>query len=206
MRTPPTHAQLAQWRELPPACIYKHDSRSRVWTPGSGGAETAGIKTSGGVVVVFKQWVHHPLKQAVLWVLRLHPAQRERRMHRRLAAAGLPAAPIWGAGLVRRGLGVEAWLATPALGESVYNRIRLGAEGEELAARGRTLLEQLAVAGYVWRDSKASNVLCDADGRLWLIDLGSARRSVSDAQRQRMLARWDAHVAEAFSLRAEPDW
>ncbi len=159
-----------------PQQTYKHDARSTVWRAGD---------------FVVKRFNHPRWRQAAAWAVGLHPAQREARRARQLAAAGVPCVPVIDLGH-KDG---RAYTVTPRRGVSVQCRI---AERPHAASAGRLepslldglarLLRQLESAGWFFRDLQAANIVRDDAGGLHLIDVGSARRGLTDPQRDRMLA------------------
>jgi tRNA A-37 threonylcarbamoyl transferase component Bud32 len=171
----------------PPAEVYKSDRRSRVWR--------VDLPPERGGRAVIKRFEYSPLRQAVAWRLGIHPAQRELRAAARLRSLGLPVAEIMGAGTERSGWGIRAWVATRWLGRSLHNRLRDG-DLDDFARRtaaaeavGR-LTAGLLSEGLVNRDHKASNLILDDAGRVWLIDAGAVRRAEA----------LGAHVAAAVML------
>jgi len=163
--------------DLPRARTYKDDERSVVWLArGDGGAW------------VIKRYEYAPIRQTLARLLRIHPAQRETRMNRRLRDAGLDIVPIAGGGTDRG----RVWLATPERGEALQIMIQQGqptsrAERNRLIDAVTDLWLQLVRAGWFFRDFQVANILVDDDGRPWLIDVGATRRSTSREHALRML-------------------
>ncbi len=151
----------------PAAGVFKSDGRSRVWL----------TSTPSGTEVVVKQFEHSPFKQRLSLLLGRHPVQRELRGRALLAAANVPAVPVFDAGwepIGRAGWGCRAWLATPLMGRSI-NR-RLADAGHDDSRRetwidaAADLAKRLIAAGLVLKDFKPSNIIIDDAGGAWLID------------------------------------
>ncbi|MCC7146535.1 MAG: hypothetical protein IT443_08820 [Phycisphaeraceae bacterium] len=180
-----------------PGVIYKSDARSRVWK----------VELPGGVVVI-KRFEHSPLRQRLAAWLGIHSAQREWRKHELLRQAGLPVVPIVDRGCERGRLGSRLWLATPWLGETVHQWFT-GPHQAEYERRRMILLNlaQLAAGlisgGWFFKDFKTTNVLLDEKGRLWLIDVGCARRLWRRGQVWRMLAMLNHTLARDGATRAD---
>lgn len=105
---------------------------------------------------------------------------------RRLAAEGLPVVPAAASGMT--------WLATRLVGLSLHNTVRLKRfasteQREQTLQQAGQLVRQMAEAGWYFRDFKASNLLVDDAGNLWLIDTGSVRRQRQGNGRSVMLER-----------------
>lgn len=154
------HTALRQGAE---AELYKRDRRSRVWR----------IDIPTGPVVI-KRFEHHPLRQLLAWLLRVHPAQREARAAARLQRAGFPVVPIIARGVQRSTLGCRAWLATPYAGEPILERPH--PNPRQLAQHVGHLVGRLIASGWFFKDCKTTNILINEAGELHLIDVGSARR------------------------------
>jgi serine/threonine protein kinase len=80
-----------------------------------------------------------------------------------------------------------AYLVTPFLGGGTLRQhLRHGrliaADFDVLFQEGIQLLRSLSQAGLIHGDIKPENILLDESGRLWLVDLGLARRLISKAQ------------------------
>lgn len=80
-----------------------------------------------------------------------------------------------------------AYLVTPFLGGGTLRQhLRHGrliaADFDVLFQEGIQLLRSLSRAGLIHGDIKPENILLDESGRLWLVDLGLARRLISKAQ------------------------
>src|SRR5262249_4831687 len=92
----------------------------------------------------------------------------------------IDAAPIVAYGHQRAGLGCRAWLATPVLGRSLFQRLRdddfAGATRESVCRAAARLTVGLAEMEFFNRDHKPSNIIVDDTGRPWLIDTGSVRQ------------------------------
>lgn len=164
------------WQDLlkaSPSQIYKHDGRSRVWRVDS--------PQQGSVVI--KRFEHSPLRQRVAMLLGVHPAQAEMRKALALAHAKIPVVPIMGMHVQNTGtLGVKVHLATRWLGVSLQQAMKEQrplvtgeCQREKIMACLGELAASLLLAGWVFRDLKTSNLLIDDQGRLRLIDVGSAR-------------------------------
>ncbi|MCE9589032.1 MAG: hypothetical protein K8S99_00730 [Planctomycetes bacterium] len=180
-----------------PIHVFKSDPRSRVWKAGS----------PWGPLVI-KRFEHSPLRQRVAMVLRVHPAQRERRWNSRLVRAGVPVVPVAAWGVERCRGGGRAWLAYPFLGESLMWGVREG-RIDGYARRSRvthavaSAVAALLNAGLIHRDLKSSNVMVTPDDRAYLIDVGAVRSSRSPEARWRMLADLAAALKPAWVGRAE---
>jgi serine/threonine protein kinase len=163
---------------LPPTTVYKSDRRSRVWRIASPALQQD---------LVLKQWTHWPPRQQAARLLGIHPAQRERAINQRMRDAGLPVAPIVDHGWSRG----RAWLATPWLGPSLcrlmQDRALSAPQRRELPRRVAALVARLIESRWFFRDLKTSNILVDGAGKLWLIDVGSARRDPRSRHVTRML-------------------
>ncbi|MEN9359631.1 MAG: hypothetical protein RL095_1166 [Verrucomicrobiota bacterium] len=80
-----------------------------------------------------------------------------------------------------------AYLVTPFLGGGTLRQhLRHGrlipADFDVLFQEGLQLLRSLNRAGLIHGDIKPENILLDESGRLWLVDLGLARRMISEAR------------------------
>lgn len=183
---------------LQPIEVFKEDRRSRVWL----------VHSASLGRVAIKRWEYSPWRQRAARLVGLHPGQREWRSNRRLAVLGIAVVPVLAGGVVRGWLGDRYWLATPLWGRSVQRWLTRG-RGPTWAARRRGILglarmaDRLLHRGLVFRDLKTSNVIADAGGQVWLIDVGSVRRSVSRGPRLRMLAMLDKTAAGDGATRAD---
>lgn len=148
-----------------PARVFKSDIRSRVW-----------LVEVGGVRWVVKQFRHSPLRQRIAALLGMHPGQREARQAQRLA--GLPVVPVAAMGMHDGGFCV----VTRYVGKSLQHAVAQGVMRDPQSRRA--IVEQLAAqllmlhrTGWFLRDYQAANLVIDAKGMLWLIDVGSARQT-----------------------------
>ncbi len=181
----------------PTVKVYKDDARSRVWQ----------IYCPLGQVVI-KQFRHAPFKQFVSRLVGMHPAQREYRVYRRMARAGLPVARIHAMGRHRDGV----YLASEFAGQSIYNllynqEISEFQQRRALCEAVGTLTGRTLAAGWVIRDYKASNIVAllnmPEEHRLHLIDVGSGRRSRSMTRILRMITTLDANAVEAGASKTD---
>jgi tRNA A-37 threonylcarbamoyl transferase component Bud32 len=160
--------------------VLKDDGRSRVWR----------VSTPAGERVV-KRFDRALLRQLGGLLLGLHPAQRELRWNRRLAALGVPVVPIDDAGVEGGLAGVRVWLSTPYAGVSLQRALasgdRDGRERGELIDEASALTLQLVRAGLCFRDLKPSNMIVDESGTTRLIDVGGVRRARGARDVNRML-------------------
>lgn len=172
----------------PPTWVFKQDRRSRVWQIDGPPSPTG--RPADPLVV--KQFLHSPLEQMVAAWLGRHPGQREVKANAELREKGIPVVPILAHG--KRGLiGCRYWIVTPYVGKSVH---QMGREGDLEDPRRRkhvvdsiaALTSELIVRAYWNRDHKASNMLMDPRGRLWLIDVGAVRPAKNRQHTLRMLA------------------
>ncbi len=182
----PEPATGVDWARLvataPPTWVFKQDRRSRVWQ----------VEGPDGPLVV-KRYEHFPLKQLLASMVGNHPAQKEARMSKELREKGVSAAPILAEGVQWSGVGIKRWLILPVIGKSLH---QMGREGDLVSpvARKRIvhgiadLTAQLIEREYYHRDHKLSNILMDAKGLLWLVDVGAVRRAKKRAHMLRMLA------------------
>jgi tRNA A-37 threonylcarbamoyl transferase component Bud32 len=198
MPLPPTqlHAIINQ----PAANVYKDDRRTRV----------VSVRDDAGRHWVVKTFNHHPVWQAIMWLARCHPAQREARQTRRLATMQLPVTPIAGITMRRRcaGLGGIGYLVSPYIGESVYRQLNRDMivdrhARRQLAGQLAQLTAKLLERGLIHGDYKASNILVDDHGQLWLIDTDRIASSRSRARLIAMLATLDETAMRARASRAE---
>jgi len=128
-----------------------------------------------------------------------HLAEREWRLLRELADAGMPTAEVVGVVTGRRdtdgGLGPDGLLITRHLDYSLPYRVLLSGRGLKIPYLGDRLLDSLAgllvrlhLAGFFWGDCSLSNTLFRRDaGALsaYVIDMETGERhaSLSDGQR-----------------------
>ena len=144
--------------------------------------------------MVIKRFDYAPWRQWLGSLVRLHPAQRERRSNRRLRQAGLPVVPIIDHGTTDHWwFGGRHWLATPYAGRSLQELVRSGQLNDRvqrLAALRTTadLMINVIRHRFYFRDLKPSNILLDRDGRAWIIDVADARRSQQQIHVLKMLA------------------
>jgi tRNA A-37 threonylcarbamoyl transferase component Bud32 len=141
---------------------------------------------------VGKRFVHNPVRQRAALLVGRHPAQLELRANRALRAAGVPTVPIMDCGIEPAGAGCHVWLITPRLGESLQRRLRedgcAEAQREGLMLAAAALTRRLLEAGFTFRDLKPSNIVVDAQGRGYLLDVGSVRHTTSPARVASMLS------------------
>ncbi len=183
-KQPPARALDVVLDDRHAQAVYKQDRRSKVWlTPGTGDDPRA---------VVVKRFEYSPIRQRLAKMLGVHPAQRELRANRWLAAKGIAVAPILANGCQRAGLGEKLWLATPVRGRSLQCLLR--EETPMPRSRRLAVIEsvgrlagQLLRGGVFFKDLKTSNILIDGASRAWLIDAGSARPMVLGGRADRML-------------------
>jgi len=167
-----------------PLSTFKADARSHVWV----------VDAPPGQRVI-KRFEYSRLRQRLSLLLGIHPGRRELKCNRRLRAAHVRVVPIVDAGIEGRGLGCKVWLATPLTGSSLHHLLT-AADGDT-ESRGRLidaaacLAADLIRAGYWFKDLKPSNIVIDASGDAWLIDVGSARPARRPAHTARMLAVMD---------------
>lgn len=167
-----------------PLNTFKADARSRVWV----------VDAPPGQRVI-KRFEYSRLRQRLSLLLGIHPGRRELKRNRRLRAADVRVVPIVDAGVEGRGLGCRAWLATPLTGSSLH-LLLIEAHGDtenqgRLIDAAARLAADLIRAGYWFKDLKPSNIVVDASGDAWLIDVGSARPTRKPAHTARMLAVMD---------------
>ena len=167
-----------------PLNTFKADARSRVWV----------VDAPPGQRVI-KRFEYSRLRQRLSLLLGIHPGRRELKCNRRLRAADVRVVPIVDAGVEGRGLGCRAWLATPLTGSSLH-LLLIEAHGDtenqgRLIDAAARLAADLIRAGYWFKDLKPSNIVVDASGDAWLIDVGSARPTRKPAHTARMLAVMD---------------
>ncbi len=184
---------------LEPVVVYKHDKRSRVWK----------INSPDGQSFVVKRFEYNPTRQLLALLLLIHPGQRERRASTWLRDAKIQAVPIVATGISYRGLGVQYWLATPYVGESLYNLfyhndLVVPDERTEVLESAGELTRSLINHMLFNRDHKASNILIDQNRQAWLIDYGGVRH-VSQSRADRMLANLRANLTEAGADVADLD-
>lgn len=177
---------------------YKDDARSGVWVA---------VWPAVGRAVV-KQYRHLPLRQMLAALLLLHPAQREKRAARRLAARGVPVVPVMRLSWDWSGGGVRVWLVTPLWGKSLDRFLKAnGAHGfatrKTVTLALARLVAKLHAAGLFFRDLKTSNLVVDPKGYAWLLDTGSIRRGRSRRKSVRMLGLLDATAVRDGASRAE---
>lgn len=180
--------------------VYKQDRRSKVWLHAPAGDPVTAL--------VVKRFEYAPWRQWLAGVLGVHPAQRERRANRRLLAAGLPVAPIVAQGRLPCRFGVRHWLATPPRGRSLQRLLRDPAPAPHARRRAAVhavarLTAQLMRAGVFFKDLKTSNILIDECDRVWLIDVGSARRMWTRRSAIRMLVMLDKTAAGDGASKAD---
>lgn len=177
----------------PEVRVFKSDHRSRVWC-----VEVAGSRW------VLKRFEYSRIRQRLGWLLGLHPAQRELRMNRRLAAGGIAVAPIHAYGIT----GGRGWLVTPYLGASVHdllwsNPFAGPRDRRHVIVAASGLTASLLRKGLYNRDHKASNLIMDAGGKAWLIDVGAVRRLRGRGGLVSMLARLDQSAVKAGASRPD---
>ncbi len=180
MNSPTAAALLA----ATPIEVFKHDHRSRVWR----------VRVDGSDYVI-KRFEHSRIKQTLARWMGRHPAQREARMARRLAADGVAVVPVAARG-THHG---RSWVATRRVGASVQRLLTDGQLGgrdarAEAARALADLLADLLDRGWFFRDFQTANIVLEEPGRAWLIDVGSVRRSARRDHAVRMLALLD-HTA-----------
>lgn len=142
--------------------------------------------------MIVKRFEHFTLRQLAASLVGKHPAQRELKMAKELRDKGVAVVPIVGHGKQWAGLGCKLFLVTPYVGKSVH---QLGREGElESPVRRKHVVDQIAAVTaklvereVYFRDLKASNILMDNKARLWLIDVGSARKAGKRVHMLKML-------------------
>lgn len=191
-----------------PTHTYKHDRRSCVWRmnrPAIAVEEEESERTAklapqwGGNDAsehVVKRFEYSPLRQRLALCLHLHPGQRELAANHALRRAGVPVVPIVDTGFEAAppmGLGCRFWLVTPALNESLQQKLhrsRAGDEGgpELWLASVAELTRLLLDAGFAFRDLKPSNIVFDDQGQPYLLDVGSVRATRCPRAAARMLA------------------
>jgi len=182
----------SQLLNAPPAQVYKHDARSRVWR----------VDAPDGRSFVVKRFEYNAFRQLLGFLFWLHPGQRERRRCDQLQRLGIQVAPIVAAGICRRGFGLGYWLVTPYLGTSLYHIFYDGELKDEgrrtriLDAVGKLTSELIRHRLYN-RDHKASNIVIDQDDRAWLIDVGAVRRVCGPSGEVRMWHSLDTTLAQA---------
>lgn len=168
----------------PTVRTYKHDGRSMVWLM----ARDTGDERE----YVGKRFVHNPVRQRAVLLVGRHPAQLELRANRALQAAGVPTVPIVDCGIEPVGAGCHAWLITPWRGDSLQRRLRepgrSAAQQEDLMLAAAALTRRLLAAGFTFRDLKPSNIVIDAQGQAYLLDVGSVRHTTAPARVSAMLA------------------
>lgn len=186
------------WLEaLDPVEVFKSDRRSHVWL--------ARHPDLGKVVV--KRFEYAPWRQRLGAWIALHPAQRERRMNRRLASTGVAVVPIIRHGTQRSWHGIRVWLMTPLWGKSLQRRLTQGG-GVAWPVRRRIvtgiidIIDRLLRRGLVFRDLKTSNIVADGEGQVWLIDVGGVRRR-SESRILAMLAMLDQTAARDGATRSD---
>lgn len=143
-----------------------------------------------------------------MWLVRMHPAQREARRVRQLQALRLPVVSINGLALRWRGLGGVGYCVSPFMGESVFRQLNRNmlvdaAKRRELAAALAVLTAELLQHGLVHDDYKSSNILRDEAGTLWLIDTDRVARSRDPQRVMAMLRTLDETATRARATRTE---
>ncbi|MEM7627317.1 MAG: hypothetical protein AAF333_17100 [Planctomycetota bacterium] len=177
---------------LPELRVFKQDRRTRVWL----------IEGGHGQRWVIKRFDHAPLRQTLTAALGRHPVQREVLWHGRLIDAGLAVVPAFDLGADDAG---RRHQATPYRGPTLYDLLR---ENPPPAAKARhdltrqagRLTGQLLALRVFYRDLKASNLVVDDNGTLYLIDAGDCRGAKGTpllATALRMLARLNQHTQRA---------
>lgn len=180
---------------LEPVEVFKEDRKSRVWR----------VQLPDGESAVVKLFTDAPLKQWLWALVGRHPAQREVRWHRRLAEEGVPTVVILAQGQDASG---RRWLVTPYAGLSLYNWLRTcdpwssadRAKRSDLSRQLGQLVARLLAIHVNVRDFKASNLLVGDDGKLRLIDAGSAygaRGTPALARALSMLTKVHANLIDA---------
>ncbi|MEM6334075.1 MAG: hypothetical protein AAF823_12135 [Planctomycetota bacterium] len=163
--------------------VFKRDARSCVEL----------MEDADGGRVVRKRYLHGRFKQRWTYRLGVHPGQKERRAAAWLERIGVPVVAVMEVSrsggevtVVTRwhGPSLDVALAEAGGAAGAADRARL------LSAAG-ALAERLIERRVFFKDLKASNVVLGpgwpgaVDARL--IDVGSARRGLSGAQRRRMV-------------------
>jgi tRNA A-37 threonylcarbamoyl transferase component Bud32 len=168
---------------------------------GRGGRSALRAVLDSGEVLFVKRFPARPprrrLQLAIARLVRQHPAHREWRALRRLAAAGAPVPAPRALGRLRGGdlVLVTAFLAGPSLARA----LAAGARGSEIATAVGSTVARLHRAGFVHGDLHAGNVVV-ADAGPLLVDLGAARRTRSRRARRRDAAALDHSVARSLDL------
>lgn len=148
---------------------FKQDRKSRVWR----------VQDEQGRSWVVKRFERPAWRQRLAVLLRIHPAWKERRWHTALSEQGLPVVRIMEHGIDEQG---RHWLASPYVGVSLYNWLRLTPPGRsamrhDLTRQAGRLTGELLARRLYNRDHKGSNLVIDSAGKLWLIDAGGCRSS-----------------------------
>lgn len=152
----------------PIAKVFKQDHRSKVW-------QTSPID---GKEYVIKLFTFNPIRQTLLAMIGLHPAQQEIRAHKRLQQLNIPVEKI-----LHHGTSQNQWyLITQAQQSCIYNWIRNQSnlnnfqQRHAIARQLGNLVGQLLQNGHYFKDMKQSNVIIDSQQKLKLIDAGSVKR------------------------------
>jgi hypothetical protein len=140
------------------------------------------------------------VRQRLGALLGVHPALRERRWNARLAALGIPVAPIVAHGWVNG----KRFLVYPYIGPSLHwvMRQRSGPARHTALRSAAEITAALIRARLFNRDHKASNMLVDAEGMAYLTDVGGIR-AFRQAAAEVMLASLDESLARAGGTRGD---
>lgn len=181
LREPLPDDVVASLLQSEPVVVYKDDARSHV----------VRVDVPAGSFVI-KRYVYAPWRQSVAWSIGRHPIQREQRAIDLLEDGGLRVLPMLASGRVPTKMGCVGYGISRFVGESLHRRIRRKLfdseqqHGAALDSAGQ-LLERLISQRLFHRDFKASNLLVDDDGHVWLIDVGDVRPVRSSAKLDAMI-------------------
>lgn len=154
-----------------------------------------------------EQWVLRPYRRGGL-VARLNEAGylwtglertrafREFRLTAHLHELGLPVPRPVAAGVTRGGLGYTATLITVRIRAARALAERLADVEPALLERVGATLRRFHAAGLDHVDLNARNILVDAEGQVWLIDLDRCRLRSPGTWREANLARLERSLAK----------
>jgi hypothetical protein len=192
------HAEETWLDAAVPLALHGADRRSQVWLARS--------PKLGKVVV--KRYEGAPWRQRLVSLAQLHPAQRERRASRLLAARGIPVLPVIEVAAKRTWHGDRYWLARPLWGKTLDRWLAHQTHltwdtRRRLTHNLARILSRLMDLGLMFPGLSTSNLVANAEGQVWLIDVVSVRRGLSLRGRRAMLAALDAAAAAHGASRSD---